>query len=140
MRQYAPSFLRRGFCVSVAFIRRLGDGRVMRRLTHLALILCLVLTGIGLGAARGTVVRAEQIVLCTGHGVVIVDHPDGPAQAQFCPDMALSLLSALPDAPVDLALSRDAADLDRPVSILHVQGRAPPRPAARGPPVPQFST
>jgi hypothetical protein len=138
MRQYAPSFPRRGFCVPVAFIPRLGDGRAMRRLGHLALILCLVLTGIGLGAARGTVVRAEQIVLCTGHGVVVVDHPDGPPRAQICPDMALSLLSALPDALVGLALWRHAADLDRPVPGSRAQGCDSPRPAARGPPVPQF--
>ena len=134
MRQYAPSFLRRGFCVSVAFIRRLGDDRVMRRLAHLTLILCLVLTGIGLGAARGTVVRAEQIVLCTGHGVVVVDHPDGPPKAQICPDMALSLLTALPDAPLDLAPARDPSDLDRLPPVILATGQQAPRPAARGPP------
>lgn len=106
----------------------------MRRLTHLALILCLVLTGIGLGAARGTVVRAEQIVLCTGHGVVVVDHPDGPPKAQICPDMALSLLTALPDAPLDLAPARDPSDLDRLPPVILATGQQAPRPAARGPP------
>ena len=123
----------------VAFIARFGDGRAMRRLVHHALILCLVLTGIGLGAARGTVVRAEQVVLCTGHGVVIVDHPGKPRQAQFCPDMALSLLSAPPDAPVGLAASRDASRLDQPVPVRHAKGHELRRPVARGPPVPQIS-
>lgn len=123
----------------VAFIARFGDGRAMRRLLHPALILCLVLTGIGLGAARGTVVRAGQVVLCTGHGVVIVDHPGEPRQARFCPDMALSLLSAPPDAPVDPAALRDAARLDQPVPVRHAQGRESRRAVARGPPVPQIS-
>lgn len=126
--------------MTVAFGRGIMDGRAtMRRVLHLALTLCLVLTGIGLGAARGTVVRAEQVVLCTGHGVVIVDHPDGPRRAQLCPDMALSLLSAVLDAPVDMALLRDAADLDRPRPVPHAQGRESPRPAARGPPFRQSS-
>ena len=111
----------------------------MQRPVHLALILCLVLTGIGLGAARGTVVRAEQVVLCTGHGVVIVDHPDGTRQTQVCPDMALSLLSALPGGTRDLALSLVPAGLNRPGLVLHAQGRPSPRPAARGPPSPGIS-
>lgn len=139
MRQYAPSFPRRGFCVCIAFILRIGDGRAMRRPVHLALILCLVLTGIGLSAARGTLIRAEQVVLCTGHGAVIVDHPGEPRQAHICPDMALSLLSALPDTALDRALSRNGADLDRPGPVPHAQGRGSPRPAARGPPFRQIS-
>ncbi len=125
--------------MAVAFIPRIGNGRAMRRPVHLALILCLVLTGIGLGAARGTVMRAEQVVLCTGHGVVVVDRPGTPPQARFCPDMALSLLSALPDAPVVAALPRDAVDLDRPAALRRAQGRESPRPAARGPPVERIS-
>ena len=111
----------------------------MQRPVHLALILCLVLTGIGLGAARGTVVRAEQVVLCTGHGVVIVDHPDGTRQTQVCPDMALSLLSALPGGPLDLVLSLVPAGLNPPGLVLHAHGRPSLRPAARGPPSPGIS-
>lgn len=82
---------------------------MLRRFGYLALILCIALTSIGLGVARGTVMIAGQIVLCTGEGVVVVDHPEGaggPVQAHVCPDMALSLLAGtvpdtavLPDGP-----------------------------------------
>lgn len=73
----------------------------MRRFLHLALILCLALTGIGLGVARGTVAVGGQMVLCTGAGVVVVNHPDAPGgtAAHVCPDMALSLLSAVASDP-----------------------------------------
>lgn len=71
---------------------------------RLALILCMTLTGIGLGAARGTLRIDGQIVLCTGESVVI-DHGGAGgtgSRAHLCPDMALSLMAALslPDAPV----------------------------------------
>ncbi|GHG17252.1 hypothetical protein [Paracoccus aerius] len=118
---------------------RFGDGRVMRRPGHLALILCLVLTGIGLGAARGTIARAGQVVLCTGHGVVVVDHPDGPPRTQVCPDMALSLLAALQVPLVSPSLSRDPVALVWPVLARHAPGRQAPLPAARDPPFRQIS-
>ena len=125
--------------MSVAFARRLADGPAMRHPVHLALILCLALTGIGLGAARGTVVRAERVVLCTGHGVVVVDHPDAPRSAQICPDMALALLAAVPDAPLDGPIMRSPGTLARSVSALPLRDQQSPRPAARDPPVSRFS-
>lgn len=69
----------------------------MKNALRLALLLCLTLTGIGLGAARGKVQIAGQVVICTGEGVVIRTIPGQPAQteAHICPDMALSLLHSI---------------------------------------------
>lgn len=111
----------------------------MRHPVHLALILCLAITGIGLGAARGTVIPAEQVVLCTGHGVVVVDHPDAPRSLQICPDMALALLAALQDAPLDGPVIRGFGTLARSVSALPLRDQQSPRPAARDPPRSRFS-
>lgn len=125
----------------VAFLIRFGNGRAMRRLVHHALILCLVLTGIGLGAARGTVLRAERVVLCTGHGVVVVERPDGQRQAHLCPDMALSLLAATLDHPGDALALHTAPRSGRAFSVLHTAGRKAPSAAARDPPAGQvFAT
>ena len=111
----------------------------MQRPVHLALILCLALTAIGLGAARGTVVRAEQIVLCTGKGVVVVEQPGGPQEAHVCPDMALSLLVAMPDAPPDPVQRDKGAKLQEFLPVLPAKGRDLPRQAARGPPSSRIS-
>ncbi|WP_295043718.1 hypothetical protein [uncultured Paracoccus sp.] len=111
----------------------------MRRPLSLTLILCLALTGIGLGAARGTVLLGGQVVLCTGAGVVVVDHPDAPRQTHLCPDMALSLLAATAVVPPGFG---PAETMARPVvqSVpSRPQGRESPRPAARDPPVGQSS-
>lgn len=109
--------------------------KMMRRSLHLALILCLALTGIGLGVARGTVAVGGQVVLCTGAGVVVVDHPD--AQGGFphiCPDMALSLLAAVASEPHFPAHHVTAAALSvfPPTSVLLSFGRLPA--SARDPP------
>lgn len=76
---------------------------MLQRFGYLALILCVALTSIGLGVARGTVMIGGQIVLCTGEGVVVVDDPAAPgaARTHICPDMALSLMAgAMPDHAV----------------------------------------
>lgn len=109
-------------------------GAIMRRPLHLILILCLGLTGVGLGAARGTVVRADRIVLCTGHGVVVIDHLDGSRRASFCPDMALSLLAAPGDGPPGPMMPRPAAEADRPAPNLPVRRAQSLWPTARDPP------
>ncbi|WP_410218209.1 hypothetical protein [Paracoccus sp. (in: a-proteobacteria)] len=65
------------------------------------LILVLMLTSIGLGVARGQVRLGTEVVLCTGHGVVVTRLPDGGGgKAHLCPDMALSLLAAVNPADV----------------------------------------
>jgi len=113
-----------------------------RRLSHPVLtpilILVVMLSAMGLGAARGTVMLADRIVLCTGQGVVMVPRPDGaPGETRphLCPDMALSLLAAV--APPDVTLPPRAAE-DGPVGFVPETRPAPRRPAdlrARDPPV-----
>lgn len=109
----------------------------MMSMFRLALILCLMLTGIGLGAARGTVQIGGEMVLCTGQGVVVVPAADGEGggQAHLCPDMALAMLVAvalpgLPDAPFAAAFRFTPA---LPSLVLTSQGR--PATSARDPPV-----
>lgn len=108
----------------------------MRPFGYLALILCIVLTSIGLGAARGTAMVGGQVVLCIGEAVVVVDRPDAPGRlrAHICPDMSLSLLAGtIAEAPADsdrvaraarIALRQEAALVSRatPAGI----ARAPP--------------
>lgn len=77
----------------------------MLRPVPLLLILAVMLASIGLGAARGTIRQGTEVVLCTGHGVVVTRLPDGgDSQARICPDMALSLMAliGLPDAALPL--------------------------------------
>lgn len=125
----------------VAFARGIGDGRAaMRRPLSLVLILCLAFTGIGLGAARGTVMAGGQVVICTGQGVVVMDHPGAPGPPHLCPDMALSLLAAVWTPPPQFGR---ALPQPRPVARpqpLRAHGRESPRPAARGPPALRRST
>lgn len=119
----------------------------MIRPLPLILILLVALTGIGLGAARGTVRLDDRIVLCTGHGVVVIARPDAsgtgdPAlSGHLCPDMALSMLAALTPDPV--ALSPRAARLRHPapgprmatapMARRQVRARDPPRAALARP-------
>ncbi|CAM3441271.1 DUF2946 domain-containing protein [Paracoccus nototheniae] len=85
----------------------------MMRPLPLILILAVMLTSIGLGAARGTVRMGDQIVLCTGHGVVVIQRPgESVPSTHLCPDMALSLMAAV--APADVVLD------DRRLSSRHL--------------------
>lgn len=105
----------------------------MGRCLPLILILTLLLTGIGLGAARGTVLRGERIVLCTGHGVVITHRPasdGGGTSAHFCPDMALSLLAGI---ATDAVLPRPGGRITLMRGV--PQRSLAARVRARGPPV-----
>ncbi|MCF3973680.1 hypothetical protein [Paracoccus salsus] len=109
----------------------------MKPVLRLALILCLTLTGVGLGAARGTVQIDGQVVLCSGAAVVVTYRDDGQpgGQAHVCPDMALMLLSAtaLPPAfQASLATLRAMVPGRRDIAIVTHQ---PPKAAARDPPV-----
>ena len=70
---------------------------------RLSLILVLALTGLSLGAARGQAKVAGQIVLCSGESVVTVagdDQGKPITRVLICPDMALSLMQGIDDAPV----------------------------------------
>ncbi|MFV0386594.1 hypothetical protein [Paracoccus sp. (in: a-proteobacteria)] len=105
----------------------------MRFTLRIILILSLMLTGIGLGFARGTVQIGGQVALCTGAGIVFRDVP-GQGRTYICPDMALSLLNAtlpmLAEVPRSGAFFRFSPlepvrkRLSRPVPV----------PAARDPP------
>lgn len=108
----------------------------MRYALRLALILCLTLTGVGLGMARGTVQSGGQVVICTGQGVVVRYVPGAPGKtsAHVCPDMALSLLSA--PAAHDISVVR-ASGLHRLVMLPDAAfgvSRPMPATAARDPP------
>lgn len=104
----------------------------MRPILRLALILLVVLTGIGLGAARGTVQSGGQLVLCSGQGIAVV--PGEGGRAHICPDMALALLNATPPAAPDI-LPPDSFRRAAP-AIPAGTGRSALRPAAtaRDPP------
>lgn len=110
----------------------------MFRPVPLLLILAVMLTSIGLGAARGTIRQGTEVVLCTGHGVVVTRLPDGgEGQARICPDMALSLLAVigLPDPALPLR-----APLPQPGPLALIAGHVPVLEAVirvRGPPAPQ---
>lgn len=80
----------------------------MASVLRLVLILCMTLTGVGLGMARGTVMSGGQVVICTGQGVVIRHLPGAPGKttAHICPDMALSFIGAT--AMADIGVTRQA--------------------------------
>ena len=105
---------------------------------RLFLILLLALTGLSLGAARGQARVAGQVVLCAGESVVVVavDQQGQPVkQVQVCPDMALSLMQGLHDAPVLPVVTPQFSALvpayDPPVA----SGLRAAAARARGPPV-----
>lgn len=109
----------------------------MRRIGPILAAIAVLLTSLSLGAARGQVLSGGQIVLCAGSTVSVqsVDVSGRPVNhVTICPDMALSLISAvappaLPDpAPpdgfrtVEMAAGRImATNPQRPR-----QGRGPP--------------
>lgn len=108
----------------------------MPAVLRLALILLMMLTGIGLGVARGTVQIAGHVVLCSGQGLVVMHGVDGEAEgsAHLCPDMALSLLNALAGGGAQPSPACGAArSLCRAVEAGLV-GAAPPQALARSPP------
>lgn len=109
----------------------------MMSILRLALILCLILTGVGLGAARGTVMSGGQVVICTGQGVVVRYVPGAPGKttAHICPDMALAFIGAT--ALIEIAVPRhdgkfrsvqhpgETAEVSRPLPLS--TARDPPR-------------
>ena len=63
--------------------RRRGSQRAMPMLTRLLLICVLVVTSLGLGAARGQLRLGGEVVLCAGGAVLVVQTlgPDAEARA-----------------------------------------------------------
>ena len=63
-----------------------------RPLLHLALVLLLVLTSQSYAAARGQVMRGQDIILCSGTVLTVTDQ-GGDSHIHLCPDMVLSLMA-----------------------------------------------
>ena len=111
---------------------------VLNRILPFALSLLVILTGQGVAASRGMDRAVGKMVLCTGHGPVIVymDAEGQPTQApHFCPDYALTLLGAVAVPPLVVPL----APIEALPSPLRKAGNlialpVPGRPA-RAPPV-----
>lgn len=104
-------------------------------LLRLSLILVLMLTGIGLGKARGTVQIGGQVVICTGEGVVTRQIPGAPDPvAHVCPDMALALMAGVATEPPQPMTQRGQKEIQ--FILGHDHGRSWPAPSsrARGPP------
>ncbi len=84
----------------------------MRYGAIVAVILGLMLTGTGLAVARGTVLMQGQMVLCKGSAVIVVpaQRQGQDGKAEFCPDMAPSLLTAIAPAVTPLLPRPDFHD------------------------------
>lgn len=111
---------------------------VMKNLVTCILALVLGVTSIGLASARGQTHVGGQVVLCSGGRLITVTldaagQPIGPSH--ICPDMALGLLAALANAPVEFGPP------DQPRGLHLVQAISQTAPAvehlsrARAPPV-----
>ena len=106
-------------------------------LARLLLICVLVVTSLGLGAARGQLRLGGEVVLCAGGAVLVVQTgPDGvPVRhSSVCPDMAPLFLAGFAAPPP--ALPQRVARVERPVAAPGpaAVARAMPGPQARGPP------
>lgn len=122
------------------FWKKHGDCAILSRMNpalRICLILGLMLTGIGLGAARGTVQIGGQMILCTGEGIVISVGADGrpDGRAHVCPDMALAMMAAAvsPDPPPAPSPRARPVQAFQPATTMPAR-QAPPA-AARDPPV-----
>ena len=108
-------------------------------LARLLLICVLVVTSLGLGAARGQLRLGGEVVLCAGGAVLVVQTgPDGAPpvrHSSVCPDMAPLFLAGFAAPPP--ALPQRVARIERPVAVPGpaVVARAMPGPQALGPPV-----
>ncbi len=110
---------------------------VVRIYLAVTLSLVLVLTGQSLAQSRGVTMAQGQMEICTGTGpvMVYVDAEGQPTQApHYCPDFALTLLSALgvaditaPRAPAGMPVhgAKGRAQVTTAV-MLRATARAPP--------------
>lgn len=110
----------------------------LRIALHGFVLFALLITAQTMAVARGQVMVAGQIVLCTGTGpmAVWVDENGAPMEApHLCPDCALTVFDvadASPDWPLQDARLVPVAHLWQRVAGLSQAGVAP---QARGPPV-----
>jgi hypothetical protein len=110
----------------------------LRSLTALSLALMLALTAVAMDLGRGYAMRADQVVICTDAGPVVVgiDQDGQPLHADHhCPYCALSqvALQAVPNraaphalrvAPVRWTL---AAQREPPAGVRIISARGPPQ-------------
>lgn len=112
----------------------------MVALFRLSLVLVLLASGISLGAARGQVRAAGQVVLCAGEAVQVqlVDARGQPVtRTHICPDMALSLMAAVAQPLPDTGARRGGVWLLDPAPVTVSAFAVPVAGArARGPPFP----
>ena len=111
--------------------------RVLRTYLALTLSLVLVVTGIGSAAARGMPGPAGQMVICTGHGPVMIyldEHGEPTRAPHLCPDGALSLLQMAGDMPAPDAIRPFDRQERHSVEHLRAASLISPEAQARGPP------
>lgn len=111
---------------------------VARIYLALTLSLVLVLTGQSLAQSRGVTMAQGQMEICTGTGpvMVYVDADGQPTQApHYCPDFALTLLSALAVADITAPRGPDGVPVHDASGHAQVLTAVVLRASARAPPV-----
>jgi len=100
--------------------------------------LSLVVSGQAIALAKGASPATGYMVLCTGHGTVILftdENGDPTATPHLCPDCTLATLTATPDAGVSLRpFQGQRLPVDWPTPTLHTTVAPPHTSLARGPP------
>jgi len=112
--------------------------RPVSTLSWLLLALCLAVTSVTSVQAKSRAGSLEQVVICTGYGIVqiTIDADGNPVQAiHACPDCVTALAALLPHVHVVArpAVMRPVVPSSGPVAEL--PQRHAPLPPARGPPV-----
>lgn len=110
---------------------------VVRIFLALTLSLVLVLTGQSLAQSRGVTMAQGQVEICTGSGpvMVYVDADGQPTQApHYCPDFALTLLSALAVADITAPRAPDGVRMHAARGHAQVLTAVALRASARAPP------
>lgn len=102
--------------------------------------LSLVISGQAIALAKGASPATGHMVLCTGHGPVVLftdANGDPTAPPHMCPDCTLAALSAAPEAhAVPLALDARARPVVWTQSEQAIQTSRSPTTQARAPPFP----
>ncbi|GAA6190280.1 hypothetical protein [Phaeobacter sp. NW0010-22] len=131
---------RAGFALEAAYKQDHTDPEmktVVRIYLAVMLSMVLALTAQGLAQSRGVSMAQGQMEICTGTGpvMVYVDADGQPTQApHYCPDFALTLLSALgvaditaPRGPAGMSVNGAKGYAQVPTAVvLRASARAPP--------------
>jgi hypothetical protein len=111
---------------------------VVRIYLAVMLSMVLALTGQSLAQSRGVSIAQGQMEICTGTGpvMVYVDADGQPTQApHYCPDFALTLLSALVVADITAPRAPDGVRVHDASGQAQVLTTVALRASARAPPV-----